>query len=71
VDDPKLQARLETVRGGQEYRVFVRYGGGWDAGQVRKTLTVATDDPAQPVIKVPVLATVQSPPAAGTLVAAH
>jgi hypothetical protein len=59
VDDPKLQAKLETAREGQEYRVRLSYHGGWGVGQVQKTLTLATDDPKQPLIKVPVLAIVQ------------
>jgi hypothetical protein len=54
VDDPKLTARLETVRDGAEYRVTVSYAGGWEPGMVEKTLVVTTDDPQQPVLKIPV-----------------
>jgi uncharacterized protein DUF1573 len=60
-DDPKLEAKLEPVREGQEYRVTVSYTGGWDVGTVQRTLTITTDDPKQPEIKVPVHAIVQSP----------
>jgi hypothetical protein len=63
VDDPKLQTRLETVRDGQEYRVTVTYAGGWTEDRVQKTLTVTTDDAKQPELKIPVLGTVQRPPA--------
>lgn len=60
VDDPKLQAKLETVRDGAEYRVTVTYSGGWEPGIIRKTLTLTTDDPKQPVITVPIQAVVQA-----------
>jgi hypothetical protein len=63
VDDPKLQAKLETVRDGGEYRITVVYGGGWEPGIVRKTLTITTDDPQQPVITIPIQAVVQVDPA--------
>jgi hypothetical protein len=59
-DDPKLQAKLETVRDGLEYRVTVSYGGGWEAGVVQKQLTVMTDDPKQPELKIPVHAMLQN-----------
>jgi uncharacterized protein DUF1573 len=59
VDDPKLQAKVQTVRDGQEYRVTVSYAGGWDAGHVQKELTVTTDDPKQPEVKIPVHAMLQ------------
>lgn len=60
VDDPKVQARLQTVRDGAEYLVTVTYAGGWEPGIIRKTLTITTDDPKQPVITVPVQAVVQA-----------
>ncbi|MCL6615228.1 MAG: hypothetical protein K6U03_11565 [Firmicutes bacterium] len=60
VDDPLLAPKLETVRDGAEYRVTVTYAGGWDMGLRRQTLTVTTDDPKQPVIKIPVQAVVQA-----------
>jgi hypothetical protein len=60
IDDPKLQAKLETVREGQEYRVTVSYLGGWPAGVVQRTLTMTTDDSKQPEIKIPVHGLVQT-----------
>lgn len=60
VNDPALAIRLETVRDGAEYLVTVTYLGGWDTGLRRKTLTVTTDDPKQPVIEIPVQAVVQA-----------
>src|SRR6266567_945678 len=60
VDDPKLETKLETVREGAEYRVTVTYTGGWETGLKRHTLTVTTDDPKQPEIKIPVQAVVQA-----------
>jgi hypothetical protein len=59
LDDPKLQAKVETVRDGQEYRVTVSYAGGWEAGAVQKQLTITTDDPKQPEVKIPVHAMLQ------------
>src|SRR5262249_36865736 len=49
-----------TVREGQEYQISLTYAGGWEPGLVKKTLTVTTDDPKQPLIKVPVQASVQA-----------
>jgi hypothetical protein len=60
VDDPKLAAKLETVREGEEYRITVTYAGGWETGLVRKTLTVTTDDPKQPVFRIPIQALIQT-----------
>jgi hypothetical protein len=59
-DDPKLAPRLETVRDGAEYRVTVTYAGGWEIGLKRQTLTILTDDPKQPEIKIPIQAVVQA-----------
>lgn len=65
VDDPKLEAKLLTLREGEEYRVVLTYTGGWDGGLVRRTLTIATDDPKQPEIRIPVEAVLpQTPPPA-------
>jgi hypothetical protein len=66
--DPRLGARLDTVRDGAEYRLTVSYAGGWDPGVQRRRLTVTTDDPKQPVIEIGVQAAIQakiarSPPA--------
>jgi Protein of unknown function (DUF1573) len=69
VDDPKLTARLETVREGFEYHIFVSYAGGWDPGVVRKSLTITTDDPKQPSLVVPVQATIESQEAGATTTA--
>jgi hypothetical protein len=61
VDDPKIQTRLITVREGQEYQVAVTYAGGWQGDVTQKTLTVTTDDPKQPELKIPVMGRVQRP----------
>jgi len=71
LDDPKLVAKLETVRDGAEYRVTVTYAGGWEPGFIRKTLTVTTDDPKQSVIKIPVQAVVQIDPSTLPPVVVH
>lgn len=59
VDDPKLQTKLQTVRDGQEYQVTVTYAGGWQGERTQKMLTVTTDDPKQPELKIPVMAIVE------------
>ncbi len=59
-DDPKLKARLETIRAGAEYRITVTYATGRDAMQHRRTLTVTTDDPKQPLLRIPVEGIVQN-----------
>jgi hypothetical protein len=61
VDDPKLRTKLDTVRDGQEYRVTVTYDGGWQGDRTQRTLTVTTDDPKQPELKISVMAIVQRP----------
>ena len=71
MDDPKVQAKLETTREGQEYHVRLSYAGGWEPGQVQNTLTVTTDDPKQPVLKVPVMAVIQKPVTPAAAAAAH
>jgi hypothetical protein len=53
-DDPKLQVKVEPVRDGAEYSVTVSYSGNWAPGMARKTLTVTTDDPKQPTLKIPI-----------------
>lgn len=58
-DDPKLQGKLESIREGAEYRLTVTYSGNWEPGPARKTLTVTTDDPEQPVLKIPIQAVIQ------------
>src|SRR2546422_1110663 len=60
VDDPKLQTKLQTIQEGQQYQISLTYAGGWEPGLVKKTLTVTTDDPKQPTIKVPLQAMVQA-----------
>jgi hypothetical protein len=69
--DPRLTPKLETVRDGAEYRVTVTYGGGWEPGMQRQTLTVTTDDPKQAVIEIPVQAAVQAKIAHAPPVASH
>jgi hypothetical protein len=71
VNDPHLTPKLETVRDGAEYRVTITYAGGWDPGVRRQMLTVATDDPQQPVIEIPVEAIIQANIAKGLPVVNH
>jgi len=71
VDDPKVAAKLETVRDGAEYRVTVTYAGGWEPGVKRQKLTLTTDDPKQPTITVPVQAILQGKTSALPAVETH
>lgn len=68
-DDPKLTVTSEAVQEGKQYRLTIRYGGGWPAGAVRSKITVETDDPHQARIEIPVTASViaagAAAPAAG------
>ena len=48
---------------GQEYRVTVSYAGGWEARSVQRTLTIATADPKQPEIRIPIQALLKAAPA--------
>jgi hypothetical protein len=57
-DDPNLKVEQEAVREGAEYRLTLRYGGGWSPGTVRSKITVNTSDPRQPRIEIPVVASV-------------
>jgi hypothetical protein len=60
VEDSQLAARLETVHEGTEYRVTVTYAGGWITGLKQTLMTVTTDDPVQPTLKIPVQAVIQT-----------
>jgi predicted Zn-dependent protease len=59
-DDPHLEIQQETLKEGAQYRLTVRYKGGWPTGMVRSKITVETDDPQQPRVEIPVLASVQT-----------
>src|SRR5262249_37419822 len=58
IDDPKVEVKVQTAREGAEYHASLTYAGGWEAGMVRRTLTITTDDPKQPVLTIPVQAMV-------------
>lgn len=58
-DEQSLTARARPVRGNEEYRIDVVFDGKAPIGRLDATLTIRTDDPAQPEIKVPVLAVVR------------
>jgi Protein of unknown function (DUF1573) len=64
-DDPLIKVKVEPVEAGTRYKLLVTYGGGWKSGLVRQNLTVTTDDPRQPVLKIPVQAVIGGPSAAG------
>jgi hypothetical protein len=56
---PKLRAELSAPEGSVFTNVILRSAGAWTSGPMKATLTVRTDDPKFPEIKVPFQATVQ------------
>jgi hypothetical protein len=58
-DNPFITATTKPVRGEWEHRVSVVYNGKADFGPLEGLLTIHTDDPVQPVIRVPVRGMVQ------------
>ncbi|MCC6443122.1 MAG: DUF1573 domain-containing protein [Armatimonadetes bacterium] len=59
--DANLQTEMETLRDGSQYRISVTYNGGWQAdASIRSMVIVETDDPRQPRIEIPVIASVAS-----------
>ncbi len=57
--NPGLEAEIVPKTPGQFYDVVLRYAGGWQSGPVRTTVVVRTDDPKDPVLKVPFRTLVQ------------
>lgn len=57
-DDANLQIHQEQLSEGQGYRIRFSYSGGWTKGFIARTLTIHTDDPKQPTLKVTVAAQV-------------
>jgi hypothetical protein len=53
--DPDFIATLSPVTEGRDYKVVVRYSGKTNRGQVRSSLTVKTNEPAQPTIVIPMV----------------
>ncbi|HEY0867690.1 MAG TPA: DUF1573 domain-containing protein [Fimbriimonas sp.] len=53
-DSPHLSARFEKNEGGPDYLVTATYDGKAPSGELSATLTVKTDDPSQPTVRVPV-----------------
>jgi hypothetical protein len=60
--DPHLQVKQDMVQDGTEYRLTVSYTGGWPNGAVQDKITIQTDDPIQPTIEIPVIASVVTTP---------
>jgi len=58
-DVPFLQVTAQAVRGEWEYRVTVQFDGKAAPGFLNATISVHTDDPGQPVLKVPFNAIIQ------------
>jgi hypothetical protein len=58
-DTPFLDVSHQAVRGEWEYRFTVHFNGKAPTGLMASTITVKTDDPGQPTIKVPVEASVR------------
>ncbi len=58
-DSPYVKAIGSTPHGVGEYKVEVKYLGGAPVGFFNAILTVKTDDPNQPVVKVPIQAVIR------------
>lgn len=58
-DEKSLTASARPVRGNEEYRIEVLFDGKAPIGRMDAVLTIRTDDPAQPEIRVPVLAVIR------------
>jgi Protein of unknown function (DUF1573) len=56
--DPRLRLRVEPDPSGTLCDVVVEYPGGWPLGLARGTITICTDDPRRPKIRVPFTAEV-------------
>jgi hypothetical protein len=59
VDSSHLSTTFEPTKNVGEYKVIVKYDGKAAKGDYRATITVKTDDPKQPIVQVPVTATVR------------
>lgn len=58
-DNPLFTTEIEDLGKNWEYKVFIIYKGGGDFGDLSTTIRISTDDPAQPVLSVPVAAVVK------------
>jgi hypothetical protein len=58
--DPRLQVRVEPDASGGLFHVVVVYGGGWKPGKVEGVITIRTDDPQRPELRVPYTAEVRA-----------
>lgn len=59
VDSPFLSVRYEPVRDKWEYRFVIQFDGRAAPGKLQATITITTNDPVQPTIKVPFSAMVK------------
>jgi hypothetical protein len=56
---PYLSAKAVALKGDREYRIDVDFDGRSGIGDFAATMTIHTDDPNQPILKVPVMGQVQ------------
>jgi len=60
IDDPAFEAQAFTMEDGKRYQITIMVKPDASAGQHKATLTITTDDPDHPELKVPVVANVAS-----------
>jgi hypothetical protein len=60
VPDPRLQVRVEPDPSDALFHVVVVYDGGWKPGKVEGVITIRTDEPHRPQIRVPYTAWVRA-----------
>ncbi|NCO42879.1 MAG: hypothetical protein COZ06_05085 [Armatimonadetes bacterium CG_4_10_14_3_um_filter_66_18] len=56
-----LTASVSAIQKGSSYRVDLTYKGGWEPGFINAILSIHTNDKAQPVLEVPLSASVVAP----------
>jgi len=61
-DDPTVKLSYSTVRAGSNYRISVRWLGGWEPGWVQRRIVVETNDAHQPQVVIPLMARVVPKP---------
>ncbi|MEN3002198.1 MAG: DUF1573 domain-containing protein [Armatimonadota bacterium] len=57
-DIPNIEVNHESMDGGKQHRLIIRYKGGWPAGLSQHKLTIETDDPQQSTIQITLTANI-------------
>ena len=60
VDDPALVVTVEEKKAGEEYDIRIQFPAGYAPPDAGRTLTIQTDDPEKPEIKVPIRSNIRT-----------